>query len=115
MFIHLFTVRMSAFEDPSLDSLYHINKDNTLLMMDEQTYVAAQELSVIPQEITDERKSILSYISMTEIRLRYNNDMYPHILRLEYELKLDMEMLNEYIISFTIDELKDLFKKWKFK
>ena len=99
---------MTAFEDPSLDSLYHIDKDDVLLMMDEPTNNAAQE-------ITDKRNSIVSYISMTEIRLRYNMDMYKHILRLDYRYKMDMEALNEYVQSYTIDELKDLFKKWKFK
>ena len=115
MFIHLFTVRAEMFTKPTLDSLLTIDASDPLVMMDEPTMFAAQEISHVPEEVISKRNQILSYITSTEIRSRFNADIYKDILRLDAESEMTMEDLEHYVQSFPTEELQSKFMKWKFK
>ena len=115
MFIHLFTVRAEMFGEPSLDSLFVIDNTDVLVMMDDQTYTAAKELSHVPKEVVQKRNYISSYVGSTEMRLRFNQDIYPKILRLDVDEELSMDDLESLVQSYPSDRLEAKLKSWEFK
>jgi len=110
-YIHLFTVRSRQFELPILDSLLVIDTSKHEMIMDYQLFQAIQELSHLPDEeremIEAEHNRIMGYHTSTNMRLRFNCDIYQHILKLEADTKLDMDDLDHYMQNIESDELQN--------
>jgi len=115
MFIHLFLVRAQLFEQPTIDTLHIIDGNDSLVMMDAQTYIAAKELSHVPKEVEHKRSIITNYVKYAEIRIRMNQDIYQSILRLDVNEELSFDDLDRLIQSYSADKLKAKLKSWEFK
>ena len=69
------------------------------------------ELSVIPEELKKQHNEIQNYLNMAPMRLRFNPDMYPSILRLDAEVELSRDMIETYINHIPKNELSLKLKK----
>ncbi|MCK4500765.1 hypothetical protein KAU11_09705 [Candidatus Babeliales bacterium] len=104
MIAHLFTVRQRFGSDLNLDSLITVDAGNELIC-DPQLFAAAQELSCLPNDVIEEHERVMTYYNSTLLRLRFNSDMYPHILLLKAQSKLSMDELEYYLKTIDQNEL----------
>jgi len=114
MFIHLFTIRQRIFEPIELDSLLIVDNTDPLVMLDQDTYVAALELSHIPDGVKRKRETLSAYITTSAWRSRYNSDIYPEILRLDVEVEINMESIECHLNHLPQDRLKAKIKAMEF-
>ena len=96
---YLFTVRRNSFErEVHTDSLLECPFDTALYDPD---ILRAQE-ELLGNPLKEELKEVGRYIHTTRLRLRFNNDIYPHVclLRVEDdEFELDFETLDAILQS----------------
>lgn len=110
MFAHLFTVRQRMFTELQVDAfLVHDLSDphSELLAMGE----AVEELSCMPPEATKKGEALMSNVQGIMMRLRFNTDMYPHLLRINSPVKLEREELEFIIQNYPKDTLEQKLKE----
>jgi len=113
MFIHLFTIRQRMFKDFELDALLiHdlLDPHNQLLAMGD----AVKELSCMPPEARKKGEVFVSNIQGIMMRLRFNPDMYQHILRLDVPIEMEREDLEFFIQNLPKDTLEQKLKEMIF-
>jgi hypothetical protein len=111
-----FTVRMNT--SLTRDEMVFVDTFFTLKCDDETWNLVGQiealkELSVVPPEVDKISVDLSRYIRHTEMRLRHNTDMHPHILCLilPEDFSFTHEGLEKYLNNMIGEELIDFFER----